>query len=494
MTTQDFILAILDIQMPEMSGFELAELMRGVERTRSIPIIFLTAGSHSQNFEFKGYEMGAVDFLFKPVNPYILKSKVQIFSKLAQKKIILAAKIIELQVAKNEAEQAKKKAQEADRTKSNFLANMSHEIRTPLSALIGFTELMKSNHQSAEERDAYLDIILRNGKHLLALINEILDLSKVEAGQLDTDFTAFGVREVVNDIVSLFDPIVKKASVQLEVEYTESVPNTIISDQMKLRQIITNLIGNAIKFSPNGKVTVKVDYVYLDKYAEVHINIEDTGVGIDPDKVVYLFQPFKQIDSAISKTFGGTGLGLAVSKKLAHLLKGDINLIRSEVGKGSLFKCNLRDFSKISDQRTAAVGKRAAPGEKDFASLLNGISVLLVDDLEDNQLLIKVMLERSKAKVDIASNGLEAVEKAMGSGKYDVILMDSQMPVCDGLDAIRILRSKGYTRPIISLTANAMVEERVRALEAGSNEYLSKPIKWKQLMYTIYQLSSEHDA
>lgn len=497
MLVHDFALAILDIQMPEMNGFELAELMRGVERTKNIPIIFLTAGAHSTNFEFKGYELGAVDFLFKPVNPFILKSKVQIFIRLAQKKDILAQKLEELEEARREAETAKRKAEEADRSKSSFLANMSHEIRTPLGALIGFTELLKDGHLREGDRSSYLNIILRNSKHLLMLLNEILDLSKVEAGQLETELKEVNVRELIHDIVVLFEAVLQKNDVRLNLNFTERLPERVTTDPMRLRQIVTNLVGNAIKFSPHGKVNLTLDY-QGGPTPELHIFVEDTGIGIEGDKKDLLFQPFKQLDSNVSHSFGGTGLGLALSRKLADLLGGDVTLLRSEPGKGSLFKISVSDFKgeiRKSDDHELYSSKKTggSPEEKDFTEFVRGLSVLLVEDSEDNQLLIKTVFERYKASVEIATQGEEAIEMAFQK-HYDVVLMDSQMPVCDGLQATRILRAKGYDGPIISLTANAMVDERLRALEAGSNDYLSKPIKWKQLFHAIHRLVNEKSS
>lgn len=492
MMQHDFALAILDIQMPEMNGFELAELMRGVEKTKNIPIIFLTAGTHSSNFEFKGYLMGAVDFLFKPVNPFILQSKVQIFMRLAQKKKMLDAKVLELEHAQREAQQAKKKAEEADRVKSSFLANMSHEIRTPLGALIGFTELLKSNDLTEEERESYLNVILRNGKHLMMLLNEILDLSKVEAGQLEMESQEIAVREFISDILLLFEPVAQKNDVKMEVNFSKNLPCTVMSDALRLRQIVTNIVGNAIKFSPRGKVTLNLDYQFCGSCCELHIFVEDTGIGIDEDKQGLLFKPFKQTDAVITNNFGGTGLGLALSKKLAELLHGDVSLVRSEPQKGSVFKISVRDSKNETLASPHETKLTSLPLEEtEFDRLIEGMKILLVDDSEDNQLLIKTFLERYRASVEVANQGAEAVEMAL-QASYDVILMDSQMPVCDGLEATRILRSKGYTRPIISLTANAMVEERHRALQSGSNEYLSKPIKWKQLFHTIHRLAAEN--
>lgn len=476
----DFALALLDVQMPEMDGFELAELMRGVERTKNVPIIFLTAAADRTNFEFKGYEKGAVDFLFKPINSRVLRSKVQVFVNLAQANLLLAEKVREAQIARKEAEAAKQIAERADKLKSSFLANMSHEIRTPLGALMGFAELLQTPSLDAKERESYLEIILKNGRNLLTLINEILDLSKVESGHLDVDMQNMLVRESLDEVMLTLNPFAMKNRVHLQLEIDPDIPQKICTDSLRFRQIVTNVLSNAIKFSPGGQVRIALTFEKTQDRRELCMNVKDSGVGIAPDKVANLFKPFFQGDASVSKKFGGTGLGLALSRKLARLLGGDILLIESELGKGSHFQVRIEDRF-IEGARNASRPKNESKVE--FGDL-EGWKILVVDDSEDNQLLIKTVLERYGAEIEVASDGYAGIDAALAK-KFDLILMDYQMPHCDGLQATRILREKGLRTPIVALTANAMKYEKNNALEAGCDDYHSKPIQWEELVQTI---------
>lgn len=489
MVEHEFALAILDVQMPEMDGFELAELMRGAEKTKDIPIIFVTAASVNSGFQFRGYECGAVDFLNKPIDPLVFKCKVQVFIELAEQRRLLKLQVKELEVSKRAAEAAKETAEKANKLKSTFLANMSHEIRTPLGALMGFAELLKLSDK-AEDRAAYADVIIRNGKALVQLIDEILDLSKVESGHLETEILSFSPRNLIQEITALLTPVAEKKNLQMKLEIHKSVPERMGSDPLRFRQIMTNLIGNAIKFTQTGVVFVRMNYEYgeIGLKPRLVIEVEDTGIGISKENRLRLFQPFSQGDQSVSRRFGGTGLGLVLSKKLAKLLGGDVELLRSEPEVGSLFKVTFEDrFDelkiKISDTQVKD-GPIVERSLKRSPTPLNGSKILVVDDSPDNQYLAEMFLSRAGASVDFANNGNEGVEQAM-SGQYDVVLMDIQMPICDGLKATKILRTKGYRGPIIALTANAMREEKDRCLEAGCDEYLSKPIDKVLLTNTV---------
>lgn len=484
----DFALALLDVQMPEMDGFELAELMRGVERTKNVPIIFLTAAADRTNFEFRGYEKGAVDFLFKPINPHVLVSKVKVFIKLAEGAHLLEEKVREAESARKEAEVAKRAAERADQLKSSFLANMSHEIRTPLGALMGFAELLQGPDLSTGERSAYLEIILKNSRNLLSLINEVLDLSKVESGHLEVDVKSMQVHESLDEILLMLNTVATKNQTHIELQIDASTPERIRTDALRFRQMVTNIVSNAIKFSPKGNVRVLVRGEGDAQGSQLVIDVIDTGIGISADKVQNLFKPFFQGDSSVSKKFGGTGLGLALSRKLARLLGGEIEFVESAPGQGSHFRMLVRDHSGAPD---AGRDEASALGRENSSDLgeLRGRRMLIVDDSEDNQLLIKTVLERYGARIDLANDGFEGIEKG-GRGDYDLILMDYQMPQCDGLEATRRLRQMGVTTPIVALTANAMKHERENALKAGCDDYHSKPIQWDELVGTIQRLIS----
>lgn len=470
MVDHDFALAIVDVQMPEMDGFELAELMRGAEKTKSVPIMFITAASESSGFSFRGYESGGVDFLYKPVNPSILKSKVRVFIQLDSQKKLLHSRMLEL-------EEAKEAAEKANQLKSSFLANMSHEIRTPLGALMGFAELLEDPGIPEEEKKSYPSVIRRCGKTLGRLIDDILDLSKVEAGHLVVERYPLSATKLLQEVIEMLAPLASQKGIDLGFEVAAGVPAQIFSDSTRLRQVLMNIIGNAIKFTEKGGVTVSLrGGPGIDGRSEqVLFEVKDTGIGLCDEQLKRLFQPFMQADNSVTRKFGGTGLGLILSRRLATLMGGDVYIKESHIGVGSTFVVSIAtgaDEQKLSRHQKGEGMKAERAGE---SLSLDGVRVLLVEDSPDNQALIKIVLAKRGILVDLAHNGLQGVEKAT-AGDYDVVLMDVQMPVMDGYQATRRLREGKFTKPIIALTAHAMPEERERCLQAGCSDYLSKPI------------------
>lgn len=485
----DFALALIDVQMPEMNGFELAELIRGTEKTKNVPIIFITAAKESPGFTFKGYESGAVDFLYKPVDPIVLKSKVQIFIELDEQRKLLKEQVRELKLAKESAEKA-------NQLKSAFLANMSHEIRTPLGAIIGFADLLKlENPNLDEEAKDYLDIIERNGNVLVKLIDDILDLSKVEAGHMEPEALEFSPLEVLKEVFETLSAKANRRNNALTYEVVGDIPAKIISDPTRLRQVLTNIIGNALKFTENGTVKVFVEAVgETNQHPELlSFRVKDSGIGMTQEQTDRLFQNFMQADVTMTRRFGGTGLGLVLSKRLAQLMGGDIKILESELNKGSTFRITI--VTKLTDEVRAENRSQYQAQVKPVSSALYREkaliekNVLLVEDSKDNQLLIKNILCDSGAHVEIAENGREGIEKAL-NGAYDVVLMDIQMPGMDGLEATAQLRDKQYSKPIIALTANAMRSERERYARAGFDEYLMKPINLHELVDKVVFYSS----
>ncbi|WP_324950500.1 PAS domain S-box protein [Oligoflexus sp.] len=387
---------------------------------------------------------------------------------------------------------AKEAAEDANRAKSSFLANMSHEIRTPLGVILGFTDLLLDPDATAADRGKFIATIKRNGKVLARIIDDVLDLSKVEAGKLEVERVEVSLPHLVSDVVDLLEHSAQEKGLLLEVQSDGPIPQNIISDPTRLRQILINIMGNAIKFTDQGYIRLTLKLLRKSEGLQENtlaFNIKDTGKGIATNHQGLLFQPFSQGDHSTTRKFGGTGLGLVLSQRLARLLGGDVLLSHSILGVGSTFTVivsagplmgvnYIADFALRSIDVTAT---RPLPPHKDA---LCGIHVLLVEDMRDNQILIKRFLSHSGVAVETASDGFEGLEKAL-QGEYDVILMDMQMPRLDGYEAASILRRKGFKKPIIALTAHAMKEERERSLQAGCDDHLTKPISPTMLVETI---------
>ncbi len=391
---------------------------------------------------------------------------------------------------------AKDTAEAATQAKSNFLANMSHEIRTPMTAILGFAEMLAEQCErtctfGCASFDELIRTIRRNGDHLLQIINDILDLSRVEAGQVELERTACNPLELLEEVRSLMQPRASAKNLRFEVTHSAPLPQRIQTDPTRLRQILVNLVGNAIKFTEAGGVRVRVRQIpasNTSQYSRIQFDVIDTGIGLAPDQVTRLFQPFSQADSSTTRQFGGTGLGLAISKRLAKLLGGDIT-VRSKSHWGSRFRVQVRAGSSeesafIAEPPPTPV-PTVAPQEPGEGQPLN-CRILLAEDGPDNQRLISLLLQRAGATVQIADNGQEAVHLALQSrasdAPFDLIFMDMQMPVMDGYEAVRALRQEKWRGPIVALTAHAMEPDRERCLRVGCDDHASKPINRRQLI------------
>jgi PAS domain S-box-containing protein len=379
---------------------------------------------------------------------------------------------------------AKQEAEEVSQMKSAFLATVSHEIRTPLSAIIGFSRLLVEESWPKEKMKEFAQISLRNGYALSRIIDDILDLSKVEAGKLEIAQSEISLQELLSEVVESLSVKAMEKGIGVSYRIEDTVPETFLSDAVRLRQILINIIGNAIKFTVEGDVQVTAQSEATEAGKTLSVYVKDTGCGISEQNASNLFQPFQQADTSTSRKYGGTGLGLALSRKLSQLLGGNVTLVRSAPSEGSTFKIELPLKAKASAAKLMSKRVEGATRSLPVKPRLRGMRILVAEDAVDTQLLIRQILQKQGAEIDFADNGQQAVERA-GSKEYDIILMDIQMPVCDGYQATRTLRSRAYSKPIIGLSAHAMREEHDKIIASGCNEHLAKPFDPKALVDLI---------
>jgi signal transduction histidine kinase/DNA-binding NarL/FixJ family response regulator len=373
----------------------------------------------------------------------------------------------------------------ASQQKSAFLANMSHEIRTPLSSIIGYAERLKFDKaKSKQDQKEMLDIVLQNSNHLLHLINDILDLSKVEANKLEIEHVPFSIFEIVENTRNVLNDKAMEQGTQILVNYKFPVPKNINADPVRTKQIILNLCSNAIRFTEKGVVTINISFD--QKNDDLEIEIKDTGVGMSDEQVSRLFKPFSQADVTITREFGGTGLGLAISKRLSQLMGGDI-VVQSVRGLGSRFTCKIK-AGYFTDQPLVFNESEVEVHKIFYEPPLEGMcltgKILLVEDTPEIQMLVKAYLEDYGVEIETADNGKEGFEKAMAN-EYDLVIMDIQMPVMNGKDAVKALRAAKYTKPVVALTADALRQTEDEFIALGFTETLTKPIVINDLMRVV---------
>ena len=473
---------LLDVRMRELDGFEVLRRLQENPRTAGTSVVMVTADTEPRT-TVQALDAGAADFVSKPFADNVIRARVR---HLASQRELL-----------NKLEVARRKAEEATTSKSEFLANMSHEIRTPMNAIIGYADVLLDDVRLPDNIHA-VKTIKRNSEFLLTVINDILDLAKIEAGKIDIQNVESSPGQILADVVSLMRVPASAKSLPLTIEYDGAIPSSVPLDPNRFRQILLNLTGNAIKFTDSGSVKLVARFDRsADAESMLSVSVLDTGCGIEEQKIDELFHPFSQLDSSMARRFGGTGLGLSICRRLARLMEGEIK-VESVLGEGSCFTLVLpvASMEGVEIIETPAEIPTLECDWPEPPSETLGGRILLAEDGIDNQRLISFLLTKAGANVTVVENGQLALEQALTAtvqGRpYDLILMDMQMPVMDGYTATRKLRDNGYTRPIIALTAHAMPGDRERCLDAGCDEFATKPIRRHELIRLVASYLNRH--
>ncbi|MET1056316.1 MAG: response regulator [Pedobacter sp.] len=478
----DIAIALVDVQMPEMDGFELVEILKSNPRTKDILVIFVTAISTDAKYAVRGLNTGAVDYLYKPLNPYVTSAKVDSFIQFVRTQRDIVKKNKELEAYQKELIKARDLAEQGKKIKENFLANMSHEIRTPINGIIGITNLLDKTELTDEQREM-IELLEISSNSLLGVINDILDISKIEAGKFKINRAPTDVVMICHSVVNLLRIRAKEKNLELITEFDEDLPKTILADSLRLNQILMNLIGNAIKFTSDGSVTLKLEIVEKKgNNLRLKFSITDTGIGIPMDKIDKIFETFEQADDNTTLNFGGTGLGLSIVRNLAQLKGGELT-VTSEINKGSTFSfINWYEVLETLPEDQGRVPEKL--------SAFENVKILVAEDNPINKFLIVKVLKGWNIIADVVENGKEALDK-LASNDYDLILMDTFMPVMNGLEATRLIR-EGFVEgkkdiPVITFSAAVMENDKKAAIDAGADDVLSKPFELGILHQKIVQ-------
>ncbi|MBF0212075.1 MAG: response regulator [Magnetococcales bacterium] len=489
----EFALILLDVQMPDMDGYEVATLLRGEERTRDFPIIFVTAAHKDLSHRVHAYGVGAVDYIEKPIDDYTLLSKIRIFlelyyrrttmsrllHELATSNAALLKEIAERQKIEQELREAKERAERAAQAKSDFLAAMSHEIRTPMNIVLGLSSVLLESPLNPEQRH-FAEMMHRSGGALLAIINDILDYSRIESGQFTLLEAPYSPGALVEEISRLMRNAAEQKGLKLLTRIAPETHLTMLGDDGRVRQILINLLGNAIKFTEQGEIRVTLDF-RPGEPDQLLCTVSDTGIGIAPEYLTRIFERFSQADTGINRRYGGTGLGLSISRRLLDMMQGSI-WVESREQEGSHFHFTLpvRPVHADPQPRAETPDNHAEPLR---------LNILLAEDCPENQILFQIFLESAHERLVIVDNGQEALERIQQE-PFDIILMDLEMPLLDGLSATRRIRAwerESGKEPVVilALSAHATTDKQQQSLNAGCNGHLTKPVSKKELLEAI---------
>jgi signal transduction histidine kinase len=503
MLAQEFALVLMDIAMPVLDGYQTAELIRKNERLRLTPIIFLTADNQADAHVFKGYSVGAVDYLFKPVVPEVLLSKVSVFVELCRNRQALREQAAELQRAYDEMEQrviertsdlaaAKLAAETMNRLKDEFLATLSHELRTPLNAILGWTHILESGKRDAAMIARATRVIRKSAQAQAALVTHILDVSRIIGGKLALHLTEVDVGAVIGNTLETLQPATAAKSISIETRFDGRA--TLIADQDRLQQVMWNLLSNAIKFTPKGgRVVVEMTATAQD----VRITVADNGVGIDAAFLPRVFERFAQADASQSRAQGGLGLGLAIARHLVELHGGVIDVESAGKNQGTtvtvLLPVRARPIDAATDEsRPSSAALEDAPQP---LTSLAGVSVLVVDDEEDARDVLTLILQDHGADVTAVGSAAAALE-SLRQHLPDVLVSDIGMPGDDGHALLRKLRSLDVTQgaqlPAIALTAYATPADAAKARAAGFDRHVRKPVSPAEIVDVVAVMAARH--
>ncbi len=490
-------LILLDFMMPGMNGLVVCEKLKKIEATKDIPIIMITASLDTEIL-VHAFKKGVVDYITKPIQPLELqsrinthlllrkeiKARIQIESELKKQKDNLQF-LVKEQVERLEI--ALEKEEQSHAIKDEFLSNINHEIRTPMNSILGLGQVLQNSNLN-QKQQRHIDLVVNSTKKLLLLLNSMLDFSKLEKGCMEINNNKFSLKDAINEVYSLkkFDI---ENNVSFFINYSDNIKKFYLGDSKRIQQILINLLDNAIKFTNQGKITLDVISENIDKNNDyIYISVSDTGIGLDSQKIDFIFKSFTQLDSSSTRKYDGTGLGLAISQELAKLMEGTIS-VSSEKGKGAKFTLKVKmEFVDSMHLDKLLKNDNLEKHQNKHKISTNKIKILVVDDSDANRYISEIILQSLGGETDFAQNGKEAVEMA-NIKKYDIIFMDCMMPILNGFDASKQIRNNEDSNnlnnvPIIALTGKSSIEDIEKSFIYGMNEHLVKPIS-KEAFHTI---------